>query len=415
MMPERRVHVLYPMRFWGGGPPETCYRICSHWPAQGLPVTVHAAACLRGDPARIMDPALPRVLPGALQRRLAGMPRLAPRLARRAAARALAAIRPGDICYAWPGAGIETIAEARSRGARILLEFINTHVAYAKAILDAECDRIGAPRYPQFTEATLAHEAARVRLADAVFAPGPFVERSIRETTDAAGLPAILPASYGTYLPSRPPERSPGAAKDRPLRFVFVGSVGLRKGVHVLIEAWRQARLPAELWLAGGFEAHLQAPEERARLLGVIPDTVRLLGHVRDIAEIYRGADVFVFPSLEEGGPQVTYEAAAQGLPLVVTPMGGGWIARDGETALVVPPADADALAEALTRLCDSEALRLSLGARALAEVPYFAWDRVADRRRQAALDCAMLAIDGPAPAHAAGQQAGAGGVGARG
>lgn len=380
-----RVHVLYPTTFWGKGPPETCYRICSHWPSQGLNVQVHAAACLRGDPARIMAPALPSWLPMRLRHRLAGNARVREMFTSRSVAATLAALRQGDVCYCWPGAPIEAIAAARAKGALILLEFINTHVAFAKDILDAECDRIGAPRYPRLTTKTLDHEARRLALADAVFAPGPFVERSIRASS--AQVPQILTASYGTYLPADPPERQPGHAADRPVRFLFVGSVGLRKGAHTLMEAWRRAALPAELWIAGAFEPLLAQEDMRQKFLGVLPDTVRFLGHISDIGQVYRAADVFVFPSLEEGGPQVTYEAAAYGLPLIVTPMGGGWIARDGVTALVVPPSATDALAQALTRLHASETLRLSLGAEALRGAPDYAWARVADRRRAALLD----------------------------
>lgn len=385
MISQPRVHVFYPHSFWGGGPPETCYRICSHWPAQGLPVNIHAPARLRADPAGIMAPALPAFLPLPLRRRLASRARLIPFLKRRSMAQALAAVRPGDICYFWPGAPLDAMAAARARGGRIILEFINTHVAYAKAILDAECDRIGAPHYPKFTPTTLQHEADRIALADAIFAPGPFVERSIRETAPA--VPHILPASYGAYLPSDQPRRA--GAPDRPVRFLFVGSVGLRKGAHILMEAWRRAALPAELWIAGSVEKQLANPELQNVFLGQLPETVRFLGHVSDIGAIYRDTDVFVFPSLEEGGPQVTYEAAAYGLPLIVTPMGGGWIAKDGSNAVVVPPADIDALAAALTQLHASEDQRLSFGAQALADAPYYAWDRVADRRRKVLLDFA--------------------------
>jgi glycosyltransferase involved in cell wall biosynthesis len=386
-MSQPNVLVFYPKIFWGGGPPRTCYAICSHWPGQGLPVTVYAAACPRGDPAGILATALPTVLPRRLQRRLASVARLRPILERRSVAQAVAAVRPGDLCYFWPGGPGGAIEAAKAKGGRIVLEFINTHAAHAKRILDAECDRIGAPRYPQFTETMLEQEAARLRLADAVFAPGPFVEPSIRDTTPAC--PAILPASYGTYLPVCPPVQRGGRPAGRPLRFLFVGSVSLRKGAHTLMEAWRRAGLPAELWIAGKIERHIAAQDRRERFLGRIPDTVRFLGHVPDIAQVYRDVDAFVFPSLEEGGPQVTYEAAAHGLPLIVTPMGGGWIAKEGANALVVPPADAEALAEALVRLHEDDDLRRTLGAQALADVPYYGWDQVADRRRRALLDFA--------------------------
>jgi len=384
-----RVHVFYPHSFWGGGPPETCYRICAPWPAQGLPVKIYAPARLRHDPAGIMAPALPGFLPLPLRRRLASQSRLTPFLKRRSMAEALAAVRPRDICYFWPGVPLDVMEQARTLGGRIVLEFINTHVAYAQAILDAECDRIEAPRYPHFTPAILQHEADRIALADAIFAPGPFVARSIRETAPA--VPQILTASYGAYLPSDLPQREGTAG--RPVRFLFVGSVGLRKGAHILMEAWRRAALPAELWIAGSVEKQLTDPDRQNSFLGQLPETVRFLGHVSDIGAVYRDADVFVFPSLEEGGPQVTYEAAAHGLPLIVTPMGGGWIAKSGVNGWIVPAADVDALADALTKLHASQEQRLAFGAQALADAPYYEWGRVADRRRKLLLDFSLSLI----------------------
>lgn len=384
MTPTPRVHVFYPHSFWGGGPPETCYRLCSHWPAQGLPVKIYAPARLCEDPAEIMKPSLPAFLPLPVRRYLASKARLKSVLQRHCMARAVSAVREGDICYFWPGAPLDVMEQARACGGRIVLEFINTHVAYAKTILDAECGRVGVPRYRKFTSATLEYEADRIAIADAIFAPGPFVEDSIRQTAPA--VPQLLPASYGAYLPRDPVTRQAGVT-DRPVRFLFVGSVGLRKGAHILMDAWRRAALPAELWIAGSIEKQLLASGLQDQLLGTLPDSVRFLGHVSDIGAVYRAADVFVFPSLEEGGPQVTYEAAAYGLPLLVTPMGGGWIAKHGVNALVVPAADVDALAQALTQLHASEDLRLSFGAQAGRDAQNYTWDRVADRRRQALLN----------------------------
>ena len=131
-MSQPNVHVFYPKIFWGGGPPRTCYAICSHWPGQGLPVTVYSAACPRDDPAGIMAPALPMVLPRRLQRRLASVARLGPILERRSVAQAVAAVRPGDLCYFWPGASKEATGATEAARARGGLEFINTHTVYAK-------------------------------------------------------------------------------------------------------------------------------------------------------------------------------------------------------------------------------------------------------------------------------------------
>lgn len=372
-----KLHVFYPHSFWGRGPRETCYNICAPWPCQGMETQVYTAACLRSDPARIMAPALPNAIPLRLRRWLAGQARLNRRLEQHSLARGMAAIAPGDWCYAWPGTPIEALRQIKDRGGRLVVEFINTHTAYAKDILETECARVGAPASGRLTQKMQAYDTDRVALADAVFAPGPFVAPSIEASCGT--VPPLLQVAYGTHLPTSPPAprlADPG----RPLRFLFVGFLALRKGVHVLLDAWRKADLSAELWLAGGNTE----PWIEQNWLAHLPDTVQRLGHRSDIDRLYAQADVFVFPSLEEGGPQVCYEAAAHGLPLVVTPMGGGRIAAQDETALIVPPSDSDALAEALVRLHDRADLRLQLGQGALHAADEFSWPNVAARRKEA-------------------------------
>ena len=371
----RPIHVFSPHQYWGKGPPATCYRIAAAWAESGQAAAIYTSIVMRPDPAGLFRPAVPSLLPMRIRRRIAGMRRLREPLHRRAEARGLAAVRPGDVCFFWPGADTAAIEAARRRGGLVVLEFINTHVGNAKTILDAECERIGAPRYHRLTEAAIEAENERIALAHAAFAPGPFVESSIRGNSPS--LPVILDTSYGAYLPgAAPPDR-----RERPrLRFVFVGTIGVRKGVHTLIEAWRLAGLDATLDFAGSPE-----PWIAERYLADPPPGVRHLGYVQDVGALYRDADVFVFPSLEEGGPQVTYEAAGHGLPSVVTPMGGGRIARDRRNALVVPPSDAEALAVALTELARDAELRAELGAAAREDAARYDWS-VVGRQRLAAL-----------------------------
>jgi glycosyltransferase involved in cell wall biosynthesis len=127
----------------------------------------------------------------------------------------------------------------------------------------------------------------------------------------------------------------------------------------------REGAPPFELRLAG--EGHLRARlEEQAARLG-IADRVRFLGLVADMPAFYQGLDVFVLPSVStEGLPLTVLEAMASGLPVVATTVGGTPEAiTDGESGLLAPPGDAGALAVALRRVLDDEALRGRLGAAA--------------------------------------------------
>lgn len=106
--------------------------------------------------------------------------------------------------------------------------------------------------------------------------------------------------------------------------------------------------------------------EERARNCG-LGSRIVFCGNQIDVLPWLDGFDAFVLPSYaNEGVPQALLQAMSCALPVVTTSVGAiGEIARDGQTALVVPAKDPDALAEALQRIhTDREAAR-QLGLRA--------------------------------------------------
>jgi glycosyltransferase involved in cell wall biosynthesis len=119
--------------------------------------------------------------------------------------------------------------------------------------------------------------------------------------------------------------------------------------------------------------------ETRARdLLG---DRVRFLGWVDDLANLYAALDVVVLTSRNEGTPVSLIEAGTVGRAVVATRVGGvPEVVADGETGILVPPADAAATANAIVRLLDEPALAKAMGAAARSSVPArFAAERLAD------------------------------------
>ena len=106
----------------------------------------------------------------------------------------------------------------------------------------------------------------------------------------------------------------------------------------------------------------------RGAELGVA-DRIDLLGYLPfpELLPQYRDAHAFVHVSFTEGVPQVLNEALACGLPVVATDVGGVSEALDGGRAgLLVPPADRDALVEAVLRVSDDDELRRKLVERGL-------------------------------------------------
>jgi glycosyltransferase involved in cell wall biosynthesis len=98
-----------------------------------------------------------------------------------------------------------------------------------------------------------------------------------------------------------------------------------------------------------------------------------------ELETLYRAADVFVLPSVKEGFGLVVLEALAAGVPAVLSDLDVfREFVDDGESALLAPVGDAEALAAALVRAARDEALaaRLRAGGRAVAA--RYGWDRVA-------------------------------------
>jgi glycosyltransferase involved in cell wall biosynthesis len=110
------------------------------------------------------------------------------------------------------------------------------------------------------------------------------------------------------------------------------------------------------------------ALERQAEELG-IRDRVTFAGWRTDVTAVLAGMDVFVMPSLFEGGPTTVLEAMAMAKPVVATCVGMvPEVIVDSATGLIVPPGDPEALAEAVGRLLDDEPLRREMGQRARAK-----------------------------------------------
>jgi len=132
-----------------------------------------------------------------------------------------------------------------------------------------------------------------------------------------------------------------------------VARLATQKAIHILLEATPlllQQHPDIRVLIVG--DGPLRAPlEERARQLGVSA-AVTFAGYQEDVASAYGAMDVFVLPSRDEGYGIVFLEAMAMGVPVVGTRVIGSTEAvEDGVTGLLVPYADAPALARAVLRI----------------------------------------------------------------
>jgi glycosyltransferase involved in cell wall biosynthesis len=296
----------------------------------------------------------------------------------------------GDVAWLWPTVSPATYLFARETGAVVVNERVNTHRATSRRILDAAYRRLGMPPTHGITDRAADEETRKLLLCDYIFAPSPWVARSLLE----AGLPArrILRTSYG-WDPSRLGRDGDGLPPTEGLSALFVGRGCVRKGVDLLLRAWADAAIPGRLALMGSLDPEI---ESCCAPLLARADILHL--PFRDqVGPVFRSADVFVFPSLEEGSPLVVYEALGAGLPVVVSPMAAGDVVRDGVEGFVVDPLDHDAWVEALRNLANDPGLRARMGRRARERAEGYTWDKVARRRLSMLRDATTRASVGRA------------------
>ncbi len=159
-----------------------------------------------------------------------------------------------------------------------------------------------------------------------------------------------------------------GPEPDGPITMAFIGRLLDDKGIRTLIAAHEILRRRGEairLRVGGSADPANPASIPKAEIEAWKRHAgVEMLGHVDDIEKFWASAHIAVLPSRREGLPKSLLEAAACGRPIVATDVPGcRVIARQNVNALLVPPDDPEALANAIKRLADDRELRQRFGA----------------------------------------------------
>lgn len=376
----RSIRALLPMACDGRGPSQTCINIMTGAHRAGYEGDIFA------NRRRTTKPDVPMVLsfPGPL---LATLPyqKVASQASRILENLFLKSVQPGEIAYLWPAASLKVHRLLHERGIPVVLEGINTRMASARQILDAAYEDFGVKPCHGITDVRITEEEEKYRYASAIFAPNRNVENAL---TGSPLENRILSSSYGVDIKKASPPRD--YADKNALTFMFCGYACVRKGMHFLLDAWQNIPGPHRLQIVGKVEPIIA--ERYATLLN--SDRVELVGFVDDVHRYFAQADAFVMPSLEEGGPQVTYEAAVHGLPIIASPMGASRLGDEDGTMLIVEPSDRDAFEDSLDQVIRSAELRRALGSRARDCVSYFDWDAVGARRAEQLQTTELLTLD---------------------
>ncbi|WLT30171.1 glycosyltransferase family 4 protein [Geothrix sp. PMB-07] len=179
-------------------------------------------------------------------------------------------------------------------------------------------------------------------------------------------------------LPPLPPVAPPTAGQN--LRMVALGRLSPVKGFDVLVAAFAAASARAPQWEleVWGEGSERKALEQMVRDLDM-EQRIHFKGLTDRPFDVLCAADLFVMSSHAEGFPNALVEAMACGCPVISTRFGGAVneIIQDGVNGRLVPPANPEALAEAMVQLMNDPEDRARLGKRALEVVERFSTERV--------------------------------------
>ncbi|MEQ8193555.1 MAG: glycosyltransferase family 4 protein [Rhodospirillales bacterium] len=282
-----------------------------------------------------------------------------------------------DVLIAWSGGAKELMRCAHKRNIKVMLERGSTHIAHQAEVLNDAYRMFGIEK-PAVPPRMIERETEEYEGADAIsvpthYAAGTFIERGVARDK-------IKINPYGVALERFLLAKDGGRKRnDGPVRILFVGQVGIRKGIPWLLRAFQSLKQAAELHLIG------PVPKEMEEILGREPlENVTIHGSVpgEALPEIYKSADIFCLPSLEEGFALVLLQAMAAGLPVVASNVSGAEdLIASGEQGYLVPPCDSDALMEALAALIDRPEARAAMGIAARSRVERgYSWQDYGER-----------------------------------
>lgn len=216
--------------------------------------------------------------------------------------------------------------------------------------------------------------------------------------TGRLGMPeeAVAVVSCGVDGGLFHPAESPLPTDKEPLRVLFVGDMVAAKGVVELVEAVlallsRAVALELEMVGNGPLREELTGQVRRAgaekavRFVGTVPRS--------EVAERMRQVHVLVLPSHNEGTPLCVMEALTSGIPVVATAVGGiPDLVDEGESGLLIPPENREALSRALERLAVDRGFlaRLTAGARKTGDRFFL------DRRQREVCEILAALMDAP-------------------
>ncbi|WP_035333222.1 glycosyltransferase family 4 protein [Dyadobacter crusticola] len=276
--------------------------------------------------------------------------------------------------YAYEDGALETFLRAKELGLTCVYDLPIAYWETTRKLIREEAERL--PEWAgtlggavSDSEQKLERKTRELELADLVVTPSDFVAGSV----PVSGSRQVIKSHFGSPASGGVFNRAP--ATGRPLRVLFAGSMGQRKGLGDLFEAIKLLNTrEIELVVLGSLQEKLSFYQKQLPTM-----TYEAPRPHSQVLQLMAECDVLCLPSIIEGRALVMQEAMSQGMPVIITPNTGGEdLVIEGETGFLVPIRSPDSIASRLQWLLDHREAVPEMGRKAREHAATYSWHHYA-------------------------------------
>lgn len=281
-----------------------------------------------------------------------------------------------DVIHTYEHAALNTLTIAKTLGVLTVYEQPSQHHLFLTPIIKEQF-----LKYPMLqsrsTDLLINEKSVRrnhrrdmeLDIADIILCNSTFTKETLIKSGVAEDKIKMIPLGF----PSVHEKKYPSIC-GRPIRFMYAGNQSIRKGTHLLYEAWRStgfAALEAELWLVGAIDDQL--------LLGKgMPANIIIKKNIahEQLMELYREIDVLILPTLADGFGMVVTEAMSQGVPVIATKNScGPDIIAHNEDGWIIPAGEVEPIVDTMKWIFNNKACLANFGSAAIAKSKSWQWE----------------------------------------
>lgn len=283
-----------------------------------------------------------------------------------------------DAVHCYEHAALKTLQIAQAKGIFTIYEQPSQHHSFFAPIVTEQLKK-----YPQLASSEtdlLINDKSDYRNhrrdeelahSDLILCNSSFTKRTLINANIDAQKIQVVPHGFPKSLSQIHTDSK--TVDNKPVIFLNAGTQNLRKGVHLLYNAWRKANFSsqeAELWIIGSSslpKALTQDLGENVKIKDSIPR--------EELMQLYRKADVFILPTLADGFAMVISEAMSQGVPVITTQnsMAPDFIIHE-KNGWIVPVGEEEALFNQMKWCVENKHLLPKIGNEALETAKKWQW-----------------------------------------